>query len=331
MVLCFNARKWDIVISVNSPTVTRPQQKAVPVRVAEGDIAALCDSFRRALVALHRSPYTIRVYTISVAQFASFLAERGMPLLVANITAEHVREWLSGILAHQAPATARTRHRGVYQFFAWLVAEGELKTNPMTKVPPPSVPEAPPPLLDDKQIAALLKACSGSDFESRRDLAILRVLLDSGARRSEIAYLELDDVDLDGGRLKVLGKGSRVRSVSVGGKTIAAIDRYLRIRGRHKDARSTALWLGRQGPLQDGALDLMLRRRARQAGLDGEVHAHLFRHGFAHNWLSAGGQERDLMSLAGWRSPEQLKRYGASAAAERAHAAHQRLAIGDRY
>jgi integrase/recombinase XerC len=119
--------------------------------------------------------------------------------------------------------------------------------------------------------------------------------------------------------------------VRFGPRTARAVSRYLRARAKHKAADLPGLWLAERGirPLAPNGIKIMLKRRGLEAGLV-KLHAHRWRHTFAHEWKRAGGDTGDLMLLLGWTSQEMPRRYGASAAAERAQETHQRIGVGDR-
>jgi site-specific recombinase XerD len=288
----------------------------------------LIDSFERSLRARNRSAKTIRSYVDTAQRFASFGTEHGFPAALADIRRSHVEEFITDQLQRWTSSTAASRYRFLQQFFKYAVEEGELESSPMAKMSPPRVTEELPQVFSEQQLSELLAACKGQGVEDRRDLAMVRVLIDTGMRLGELTGLCVDDVDLDTGTLVITGKGSRKNLVAVGFRCVEALDRYQRARRKHPRATEPGLWLGPKGTLTPSGVSQAIKRRGRAAGL-GDIHVHQFRHTFAHRWMAAGGPEHELMAVAGWQSPQMLGRYGASAKRERAAATARRLALGD--
>jgi site-specific recombinase XerD len=282
------------------------------------DLALNAAAFDHHLDAEGKSPATRDAYTKATTQLEGFLARQGMPLVVGSIRREHIESFLIHMRERgMAPATVAQRYRSIQQFFKFLLAEGEIRETPLRNISPPKVPDNPPPVVTLDEMRSLLRTCDGTTFADRRDAAILSLFYDSGMRRAEMAGIRVSDLDQAAKSVTVTGKGRRQRTVRYGPDMARTLDRYLRRRAEHHFADSDLLWLGERGPLSVFGIEQVVQRRAQNAGLP-HVHCHLFRHAFADSYLSSGGNEGDLMQLAGWRSRQMVDRYARAVAADRA-------------
>ena len=272
----------------------------------------------------HRAERTISTYLNALRRLDEFLADRGMPRELRAVRREHLEAWIADMLERNQAGTVSIAFRSVRPFFRWLVDEDEIDRSPMEKMKTPTPPMNPPAVLKDDEIARLLAVCKGADFISRRDLAILSLMLDTGIRRGELAGLRVGDLNL--GQMVAFveattSKSRRGRAVAFGPSTAKAITRYLR-HPKAPHGPQEPLWRARTSlPLTGNEVYHTIRRRAEQAGI--RVHPHQLRHTWASHMLGAGHSEGDVMALGGWASRDMLSRYGASAASDRAIAAYR--------
>jgi site-specific recombinase XerD len=290
------------------------------------DLAALLPSWQLSLKAERKSPGTLRTYTDGVTKFLRWCADNGH---AAKLDRKIVQAFLAGLLDDgQEGNTAKSRDLALKRYAAWLVAEGELDTNPLLGLKPPKADHKVVQALNDDELKRIIKACNGKSLQDRRDEAIVRLMLETGLRASEVLALRVSDVNLQEG-LATVHRGGKGRTAPFGAQTAAAIDRYMRVRRVHRLADEGPLWLGGGGKgFGYHGLHAALRRRAKDAGIEG-FHLHLLRHTAATRWLRAGGSEQGLMAVAGWSTRSMLDRYTGASASEGAAAEARTLRLGE--
>jgi site-specific recombinase XerD len=292
--------------------------------MAEKTVAQAVKSFVRARQADGRAPRTIRDYHRVLDRFAGWCGERD--IVLARLDRDTVREY-AGLLHRQnwADNTVSIHIRTLRAFLNWLFREGLTTENLASCIQPPRSSRRMEEPLTGEEIRALLSVCNGDPFASR-DRALILLLADTGLRLGELLRLKRADVRFseDGSSAYLLVYAPKTRShrfVFLSSPSTQALREYL------EDERDgDSLWIGRFGKLTESGIRGILRRRARQAGLDPRrVHPHAFRKFFATSWIRNGGDTLRLQQIGGWASPKMLEVYVLLAQKQDLEEAHERF------
>ena len=259
------------------------------------------------------SPHTSAAYRADLVGLGTFLA-RGSSSL-EDATYALLRRWLAHLGTRgYSRATLSRKAAAIRSFYRYLAHRRIVATNPASQLSAPKVPTLLPTVLKTGEAAALVEAPVGDDPYLVRDRAILELLYAAGLRVSELCGLDVDDVDLDAQRVRVMGKGGREREVPVGDVAAEAISQYL---GWARAA------IGPEAPAAAGSL--FYNRRRRRIGsrdvrsvvenyvkrsLPGrQASPHTLRHSFATHLMEGGADIRAVQELLGHASLATTQRY----------------------
>jgi integrase/recombinase XerC len=256
---------------------------------------------------------TVTLYSLDLEKLTDYAAQANVAL--EAVQSAHIRRWVaqmhSGGRSGRGIALILSGWRG---FYVWLGRQGVVTSNPVQDVRAPKAAKPLPKALsvdDAVQLAEYHAAPDSSDpWLECRDAALVELLYGCGLRVGELVGLDVQAsahakgwIDFDAGEAYVLGKGSKRRSVPVGGKALEAMQAWVAVREQGltpSTAEQTAMFIGRHGTrLTAQAVWQRLRLRSLKAGLSTPVHPHMLRHSFASHVLQSSQDLRGVQELLG--------------------------------
>ena len=251
------------------------------------------------------SQHTLRAYKKDLEEFQEYTQKEAADIEMIDVrgfVALQIRNGLS-------KTTAGRRLAAVRSFLKFLIREGYLKSNPAKLVTTPKAEQHLPRFLSVDDVFALIEKPDTTGFDNARDRAILELLYSSGLRVSELAGLNLEDLDTREGLVKVRGKGKKERIVPLGSKAVEAIKTYM-VEKILLKKKNKALFLNKSGtPLSDRGIRRIVVKYARLIGVSGKVGPHTMRHTFASHLLQAGADLRVIQELLGHSSLSTTQKY----------------------
>src|SRR3989338_510318 len=246
------------------------------------------------------SIHTIKNYRIDLREFCGFLNHEVTPD-ISQINYLSVRRFLAHLKEnHYLKSSISRKLACLKSFFKYLTREHVVETNPAGGISSPKRDKKLPSFLDEKEIERLLESIHGDSWKIKRDRAMMETLDSAGVRVSELVGLNVDDVDLLSGLVKVRGKGKKERLVPLGSYASNAIKDYLEALPASLINGSHALFLNRSRTrMTDRSVRRMILKYAKRAALKKGISPHTLRHTFATHLLDRGADLRSVQELLG--------------------------------
>ena len=253
------------------------------------------------------SENSISAYTNDIKKFIQFLEIKNIQVNCNEVSSKTISNFL--IYIYELEISSHTQARiisGLKSFFSYLLIEEKIFINPMELVESPKLIRKLPDTLTFENIEKILKEIDLSTYEGTRNRAIIETLYSCGLRVSELVGLSIQNLFLDIGFIKVLGKGSKERLVPIGKHAVKYISIYVkeyRNSMKIKDGHEGFLFLNRYGrKLSRNMIFIIVKDLSKKIGLNKNISPHTFRHSFATHMIEGGADLRAVQEMLGHES-----------------------------
>ncbi len=255
------------------------------------------------------SPHTLAAYRSDLAQWLAFVqGSRGEGVSAGDIDHLLLRRYLAGLSKTTKKSSIGRKLAAIRSFFRFLLRRGTITKNPAELVATPKKEQRLPFHLDIDQTTTLMEAPDLEHKDALRDRAILELLYSSGLRVSELTSLNIGEIDLSGGSVRVMGKGGKERIVPVGSRALDALHSYLD--QRSDAAAGAALFLNTRGTrINRRSVARIIDLHVLRIAAFKRISPHTLRHTFATHMLEGGADLRAIQELLGHASLSTTQKY----------------------
>ena len=266
----------------------------------DDDKQLLSDFLAQLTIEKRASQYTVKSYKRDLNCLSTYCESKSISLWT-DLKQTNIRSYMASRHRQGLSSTSLQRElSAIRSFFNFLLKNQLTDNNPVQYIKAPKKPRKLPKTLDVDQIKSLLEAGTNSTIEIR-DLAMFELFYSSGIRLSELAQLNLTDIDLTDKSLIVRsGKGGKSRMLPIGSKAVVAINTWLEHRIKSATSTETALFISTRGTrLGQRSIELRLKQWCKKKGIAEHIHPHMLRHSFATHLLESSQDLRAVQELLG--------------------------------